>query len=46
MLDTTDAMAVWEPRRVVPMDAVPRGDILATLTPCPTPEAPAKRRRR
>ncbi|HEU5242140.1 MAG TPA: DUF427 domain-containing protein [Ornithinibacter sp.] len=38
VLDTTDAVLVWEPRRVVPMYAVPRGDIAADLVPCaPTP---------
>lgn len=39
--DTTAAMVVWEPRRVVPMYAVPPADLAATLTPCdslPTPE--------
>ena len=45
VLDTTDAMVVWEPRRVVPMYAVPREDIVATLTPCPTQEPPTLARR-
>ena len=40
VLDTTDAALVWEPRRVVPMYAVPEADIVATLVPCATPEAP------
>jgi uncharacterized protein (DUF427 family) len=40
VLDTTDAMVVWEPRRVVPMYAVPRAHITATLTPCTTPAPP------
>ncbi len=40
VLDTTDAALVWEPRRVVPMYAVPEADVVATLTPCPTPTAP------
>ena len=31
--DTTEAMLVWEPRRVVPTYAVPEGDISARLTP-------------
>lgn len=31
--DTTDAMLVWEPRRVVPMYAVPEADIRVRLTP-------------
>ena len=34
VLDTTDAVLVWEPRRVVPMYAVPRADIAADLVPC------------
>lgn len=33
LLDTTDAVLVWEPRRVVPMYAVPRADIIADLVP-------------
>jgi uncharacterized protein (DUF427 family) len=40
VLDTTDALVVWEPRRVVPMYAVPRGDVRALLVPCPTPSPP------
>jgi uncharacterized protein (DUF427 family) len=40
VLDTTSACLVWEPRRVVPMYAVPRGDVLAELVPCPTAEPP------
>ncbi len=31
VLDTTDAVLVWEPRRVVPMYAVPPADIVASL---------------
>lgn len=42
VVDTTDAALVWEPRRVVPMYAVPEADVLAALTPCPTPETPAE----
>ena len=34
VLDTTDAVLVWEPRRVVPMYAVPRTDITADLVAC------------
>ena len=41
VLDTTDGALVWEPRRVVPMYAVPATDVAATLTPCATPEPPA-----
>ncbi len=33
VLDSTDAVLVWEPRRVVPMYAVPPGDLRARLTP-------------
>ncbi|PKW27103.1 DUF427 domain-containing protein [Phycicoccus duodecadis] len=33
VLDTTDAFLVWEPRRVVPMYAVPPADIAAELVP-------------
>jgi uncharacterized protein (DUF427 family) len=33
VLDSTDAMLVWEPRRVVPMYAVPPGDLHAGLLP-------------
>jgi uncharacterized protein (DUF427 family) len=40
LLDTTEALVVWEPRRVVPMYAVPRDDFVADLSPCPTPAAP------
>jgi uncharacterized protein (DUF427 family) len=40
VLDTTGAALVWEPRRVVPMYAVPEGDIHARLVPCETPTAP------
>lgn len=42
VLDTTGAALVWEPRRVVPMYAVPEADITATLLPCATPTAPAQ----
>ena len=42
VLDTTDAVLVWEPRRVVPMYAVPPGDITADLVPC-APTAPPDR---
>ena len=40
VLDTTDAVLVWEPRRVVPMYAVPPADIAADLVPCPPTESP------
>src|SRR3954451_3167305 len=40
VLDTTDAVLVWEPRRVVPMYAVPTGDVQAALVPCGAPEVP------
>jgi uncharacterized protein (DUF427 family) len=41
VLDTTDAMLVWEPRRVVPSYAVPPGDLQLELTehlPAEVPE--------
>lgn len=40
VLDSVDAMIVWEPRRVVPMYAVPPGDLDLDLTerdPAPVP---------
>ncbi|MBT9255826.1 DUF427 domain-containing protein [Phycicoccus sp. MAQZ13P-2] len=38
VLDSVDAALVWEPRRVVPMYAVPPEDLVATLDPRrPTP---------
>lgn len=40
VLDTTDAALVWEPRRVVPMYAVPPGDISAELAPRPSAAVP------
>src|SRR5689334_19809849 len=33
VVDTTQAMLVWEPRRIVPSYAVPAGDIAADLVP-------------
>jgi uncharacterized protein (DUF427 family) len=35
VVDTTDAVLVWEPRRVVPSYAVPESDIAAELLPAP-----------
>ena len=40
VLDTTDAAVVWEPRRVVPMYAVPPADLAATLVPRPSAAVP------
>ena len=40
VLDTTDAVLVWEPRRVVPQYAVPVADVAASLVPCAAPEVP------
>jgi len=40
VLDTLDAVLVWEPRRVVPLYAVPPADLAASLVPCPAPEVP------
>jgi uncharacterized protein (DUF427 family) len=37
--DTTHALLVWEPRRVVPSYAVPLGDLRAELLPVPSPGA-------
>jgi uncharacterized protein (DUF427 family) len=42
VLDTTDAVLVWEPRRVVPMYAVPRADIAAGLVPCAAADVPSR----
>src|SRR5215470_9951258 len=39
VVDTTRAMLVWEPRRVVPSYAVPAGDIAAELVPADEPAA-------
>ena len=41
VLDTTDAVLVWEPKRVVPMYAVPRADVIADLVPCDPAEPPS-----
>ncbi|MGG5259327.1 DUF427 domain-containing protein [Phycicoccus avicenniae] len=40
VLDTTDAVLVWEPRRVVPMYAVPVRDLSARLAPRPPTPLP------
>jgi uncharacterized protein (DUF427 family) len=40
VLDTTDAAVVWEPRRLVPMYAVPPADLAATLVPQPQAAVP------
>jgi len=40
VLDTTDAVLVWEPRRLVPMYAVPPADVAASLVPCAAPPVP------
>ena len=40
VLDSVDAALVWEPRRMVPLYAVPPADLSATLVPCPAPEVP------
>ena len=40
MLDTTDAVLVWEPRRVVPAYAVPPADLMADLVPCAAAPVP------
>ena len=40
VLDTTDAVLVWEPRRVVPIYAVPPTDLVAALAPGVAPALP------
>jgi len=40
VVDTTDALLVWEPRRVVPVYAVPPADLFATLEPVPAAPEP------
>ena len=35
VVDTTQAVLLWEPRRIVPAYAVPEGDISAELVPTP-----------
>src|SRR4051794_4531928 len=44
VLDSTRALLVWEPRRVVPTYAVPEADISTPLAPSPATEddAPAR----
>ena len=42
VLDTTDAVLVWEPRRVVPMYAVPPADLSASLVPSAAAEVPER----
>jgi uncharacterized protein (DUF427 family) len=42
VVDTTRAVLVWEPRRVVPSYAVPIGEMRAELTPAPPTAAPAE----
>jgi uncharacterized protein (DUF427 family) len=41
VVDTTRAMLVWEPRRVVPIYAVPVKDIAASIEPDPEPSPAA-----
>lgn len=41
VLDTTDAVYVWEPQRVVPTYAVPREHVRGELTPAPATPAPS-----
>lgn len=42
IVDTTDAVLVWEPRRVVPQYAVPPRDLIASLARCPVPDVPGQ----
>jgi len=37
VIDTTDALLVWEPKRVVPSYAIPDADIAAEIAAGPTP---------
>jgi uncharacterized protein (DUF427 family) len=41
VIDTTSALVVWEPRRIVPSHAVPIADIAGVLTPVDAPAADA-----
>jgi uncharacterized protein (DUF427 family) len=41
-VDTTGAVLVWEPRRVVPTYAVPVADVRAELVPAPPADAPRR----
>ncbi|CAN5537836.1 hypothetical protein BH20ACT17_BH20ACT17_05110 [soil metagenome] len=40
IIDTTGALLVWEPKRVVPTYAVPLGDIAADVGPAEAGDAP------
>lgn len=40
VLDTTRALLVWEPRRITPTYAVPRGDLRAELSPAAGTQTP------
>src|SRR5689334_4404776 len=42
VVDSTRALLVWEPRRVVPAYAVPAADIAAALTSAPAGGAPVE----
>ena len=43
VLDTTDALLVWEPHRIVPVYAVPQDDLTATLSVAePPPPEPGR----
>jgi uncharacterized protein (DUF427 family) len=41
VVDSTDAVLVWEPQRVLPVYAVPREDVAGELEPAPEAAAPA-----
>jgi uncharacterized protein (DUF427 family) len=45
VVDTTRAVLVWEPRRLVPSYAVAVDDVRATLVPAATPAAPEQNER-
>ena len=40
VIDSTRAMLVWEPKRIVPTYAVPVGDVAARISPAPEAAAP------
>ena len=42
VVDTTGALVVWEPRRVVPTYAVPEADVRGELVPAPAVDVPQK----
>jgi hypothetical protein len=41
VVDSTRAVFVWEPHRIIPAYAVPRDDVRGELVPAPSADAPA-----